>query len=395
MERYTLIVLAVLILSLGYFIASTNASKRNAFEHTIDSFEARTLEDMATSGARIVINKLSKDPQWRDDDYRMQFTGTQVDVEITDYRQLATLNQGEVLVTSTASLTTPGTERQKHATTKVTMITETVFTNNAWVIDDLGATNLANGVHIIGNFHTNHNLNIAHSPEFDGNITVTGNINIDTSSPAYPNVGYHDLIDVIEDFSDLTDPAVYTRKLVGDHTLEFNGDGTVSIDGIVWSVNDGTILYATGDLTVSGQVDRNVTLYSEGSIYIPNDIRYTDKTSDMLTMICEDDLLIRAIRDSTIVINANMFTGGANGVRLMTDRNHDWSATHMAYFEIFGSLVQMSLQPLHLHRSDIPFGTSSASDARFSWIIDYDERLDNQPPAGMPQHLRIISWQDL
>jgi hypothetical protein len=223
MERYTLIVLAVLILSLGYFIASTNASKRNAFEHTIDSFEARTLEDMATSGARIVINKLSKDPQWRDDDYRMQFTGTQVDVEITDYRQLATLNQGEVLVTSTASLTTPGTERQKHATTKVTMITETVFTNNAWVIDDLGATNLANGVHIIGNFHTNHNLNIAHSPEFDGNITVTGNINIDTSSPAYPTWVTMTSSTLSKTSPISPTPAVYTRKLVGDHTLEFNG----------------------------------------------------------------------------------------------------------------------------------------------------------------------------
>ena len=395
MGRYTLIILAALALTLGYFIVSTNNSKRRAFEHTIDTFEAKTLEDMAVSGARVALNRLAKDTEWRTQQFSLRLDNTDVLVEVLDATVDTTIAPGEVLLRSTASIEDNETKQMKRAITEVTVQVGTIFSDNAWVIDDLGNTNLANGVNIRGGFHTNNNLNIVRNPIFGGPITATGNVIYGHGNTTTYNVGYHDAVEVEQDFSDLMTPSANGFRLVGDSEIVFNGDGTMSVNGIRRTVRDGYIFYSTSPITVSGNVDCNVTIYTKDELYIPNDILYKDYSDDMLTLIAEGDLLLRAKRDSTLTIRANMYTHGDNGVVFMTDRNNPWSVTHKSHFDIFGSLVQFSLQPIHAHRHDQPFGTSSNSDKQFDWYLAHDERLKNTVPPGMPSQFRITNWRDI
>ncbi len=84
-------------------------------------------------------------------------------------------------------------------------------------------------------------------------------------------------------------------------------DGT-KVDSISLSDTGNTVIYSNKFIRVKGQLDGRLSICSNSSIYIDNDITYEDKSNDLLGLIAQNDVIIAKDNHGDLYLDACVFT---------------------------------------------------------------------------------------
>jgi len=285
-------------------------------------------------------------------------------------------------------------------------------------------TNTENGVYWIGGdtvwgpIHSNGVLKTHDNPVFYGKVTAKTGINPKPTAPgsnAEFYGGYEIGVDVTlpTDMSPLIAAAAVdnggtpgsggdpwnTGSMYNDEmTFEFLASGDVvrtnmdtgTIDTVeIATIAPSGVLYVTEDVHVFGVLDGQVSVYSEGTIYLEDDITYADdpltnpNSDDILGLISNEDVLIADNpanwTDITIQATIMAVNGGFTA-------DHYSTRPVSGAIYLTGSVVQDKRGPVGTFTTGITHG--------FSKRYYYDPRLQSMAAPHYPtvRELHLVSW---
>ncbi|HOV98686.1 MAG TPA: hypothetical protein PK595_03830 [Bacteroidota bacterium] len=192
---------------------------------------------------------------------------------------------------------------------------ENKFSQLGWMTVTEG-TNIwfATGDTLYGKVHSNGDIRVNGKPVFKDRVTTSGNLVFQNYKPGDSNAvftkGYETHVpkkDFPNDLSRLwtnrtnsdTNSVLYVDLIPGAssnnngyaiiRTGSFNG---AIIDTISLSDTGNSVIYSRNFIHVRGQLDGRLSICSNSSIYIDNDITYENKTNDLLGLIAQNDVII-------------------------------------------------------------------------------------------------------
>lgn len=191
----------------------------------------------------------------------------------------------------------------------------------------------------------------------------------------------------------------YNDKCLYDSELElkFLNDGTVirTVNGTtdtvaVSDIAPTGVLGCSEDIHVSGVLNGEVTIYSEGDIWIDDDITYADNpignpnSDDLLGLIASENVWItdNPANSNDINIHGSVFAGES-----FKAQNHNGRGIS-GTLNLIGSIAQATPGPV----GQSGFGGGMAHG--FSKNYYYDPRLQTKSPPYFPGlgELKLVSW---
>jgi hypothetical protein len=207
-----------------------------------------------------------------------------------------------------------------------------------------------------------------------------------------------------------------------DVEIQFNSDGTATVryfDEFGNSMTDTLsttrlTLFSTRQVTkLEGDIKGSVTVSAQDDIYITGDLKYVDKSKDILGIIAEKNILIVTDKDTykDLEINASLMAlgkpdpldpnlridgyFGVKGlqVQLVSDLNETEHGIFRGFLTIFGGQI-------YHQRAYVGRGLNSTTGIpRFGYkpAYIYDPKLRRVAPPNFPvfNRLRIVSVKDM
>ena len=415
----TLLCLTLLsVISMGFIGISLNQS-RISFNH----HQRTQLFYLAKSGISRAMYELAKNPEWKQDaPETISVAGNNALVQITVTPASGnTTNTYKVwAVTSTARMGTVSRTITANLETE-TFARYAMFTDHVgWFFDDENSPEIYSGP-----IHSNRFFQFYGHPKFKSPVT-SSNINDLFYNPKTgqykqwgeetmdPSKFYHYVTSYVNDKPEAEDgintfyfAGAQPPKILPDNVNDQKENSNIAIQGnaiinflpsgemkivtgegvFIKSCKDIT-LYATGSIQVEGTLKGNVSLVSEDSIFIMDNIVYKDKTLDTLALVAKNHIALYTedtdIRD--IEIDAMMFSLNA-GFYVF---NYD-TGKPRGTLKIFGGLVQ---------KWQYETGIYSLNQKKlitgYNKNMVFDPRFLNKPPDNVPTtgNVRIKSLQD-
>lgn len=275
------------------------------------------------------------------------------------------------------------------------------------------------GDSIEGSTQTNSHFHIKGNPTFKGQVESSDDFitffnngyYIDSSSPSNPPLDVPDFqqgiilgvepIDMPSKALDLRTAAVQGGlRLSGPTTVVLNCDGTMNVTNANQNWNNqnmtlptnGALFVEGGNLTVSGNLNGQLTMGTNRNVVIANNITYCDDpkvnplSDDMLGIIAEKDVVISKNAPNNVQVYASIM---ALGNSFMVE--NWWQAPPKGTLTTYGGIIQ---------RERGPVGTFSGSTGQklsgYTKDYHYDTRLVNSPPPFYPTTGDYISlsWKE-
>jgi Tfp pilus assembly protein PilX len=224
---------------------------------------------------------LSADQAYRDGYYRLQII-------------LPTLSNPEVKIISTGwSAQSPSIRR----TVKVSVF-KRQFSQSVSLMGQMNSPNnggpvsWGDGEQIHGPFHTNGDLNTTGSPHFYDKVSYVGNYTKSGSGPIFDVAGQPEHTTILAFPITNSQLALWGQTSYGG--LTYTGSTCILLNGSTLKIRNGNtlynsvpiptsqVIYVTGDLWISGQLDGRLTIVANGNIYIvgkdPTNFTYSSAT---------------------------------------------------------------------------------------------------------------------
>ncbi len=281
-----------------------------------------------------------------------------------------------------------------------------------WFTNSEGSVYWITGDSVWGPIHTNSILRTSGSPVFYGKVTTYQGI---SPSPTrwYNQAKYYGgweigiRVDIPTDMTHLIQAAttgngpapINTKSLYDTQTLfEFQYDGsvvrTVGSDPpdtvAVADIAPTGVIYSTADFRVKGVLDGQVTMYSEGDIWIDDDIVYANDpltnpgSDDFLGLVSYNDILVTDNIPNNSDVNIQACLMAIDGS--FTAQNYSTRPV-AGHLTVTGSIVQ---------RDRGPVGTFGwwGINSGFSKRYKFDSRCATQSPPSYPfvRALSLVSW---
>jgi len=265
-----------------------------------------------------------------------------------------------------------------------------------------------------GKTHTNGIFHIAGSPQFRGPVSSASSYMV-----ANPSTHVHDIsgwpagsnnptfhegltlgippIDLPNDTGDLREAAQRGGlDLVGDYQIEFGrsgaGAGSVSyrpssggswVDVSVSSLSSG-VIHVTGNASLSGTLDGEVTLGVSRTLDIVDDVLYADAhpstgrpnpgCNDILGIVAGENVIVKDLPTTrgNLVLDATVMALNTS----FKAENHN-SGTPRGTLHIWGGLIQE-------RRGQVGYSVQGTLVNGYSKDYNYDQRVSIQPPPEFP-----------
>ena len=313
------------------------------------------------------------------------------------------------------------------------------FASYAYATNTEGAIWFITGDHIDGPLYTNDFLHISGNPVFDGVVkSAKSSINYYNGGPPNDNPDFKQgiqlgapLLDISKIFDppsritpiiNAAGPAGTKTSFIGDATIEFLSNGTMKVTNAYLNTTLGNppgtavtmslplteAIYVNGNATVSGVVDGKVTIATENSIYLPNNVTYAypsnpldvfnqgfDVTTlnDSLGLIARNDVVITKpynSGDKDITIHASVLAtqpDPGHGLKGSFRAQDYASRTLGGKINLFGGITQYERGPV---------GTFSGASpvTGFTKNYKYNTELLNHPPPHTPySSFKLNQWK--
>jgi hypothetical protein len=273
--------------------------------------------------------------------------------------------------------------------------------------------------HLNGPTHTNSHFNIAGNPVFESEVRSVddylryynngNNINSAalTNSP-YDIPDFQQGVNFGAESINMPSQALSLRSaaatgglyLRGNTTVVLNGNGTMNVTNskkgwynrnMALPANGALFVYS-GNLTVSGTVNGNLTVGASGDVVIPNNILYADDprvnpaSDDTLGIISERDIVIDDAAPTNIEIDAC-----AMALNTSFMMENWWVGPAKGTLTVYGGIIQDERGPVGTFN-----GTTGQKVSGYSKNYSYDSRLLGSPPPFMPTtgDYVTLSWEE-
>lgn len=265
--------------------------------------------------------------------------------------------------------------------------------------------------HLAGPVHTNDQFNIAGSPVFDGEVTsAAATINYRNPPPTGGNNPQFNA-GLSLGVAAITMP-VSAAKLrtaaasadgtwyVGNTTIVLQNNGTMLVTNPVAGLtnavtslpSNGALFVNGGNLTVSGQLNGQVTLGTSEDVLLVNHVMYANdpeadpNSDDMLGLVAEKNVVI-----STAAPNDLHIRGSIMALTTSFTVENWWTGSPRGTLDIFGGIIQD-------RRGPVGTFNSSSGNLLSGYAKDYryDTRLLNMTPPFFPTtgQFEELYWEE-
>ncbi len=183
-------------------------------------------------------------------------------------------------------------------------------------------------------------------------------------------------------------------------TFDFQSDGSIirtvgtdppdtvaSLSGIAPT----GVIYCSQNVHVKGVFNGQATIYSEGNVYIENDIVYADdpltnpNSDDLLGLVAANDVIVSDNYANNHDLNVQACVLAVNGSFMAQNYS---SRPISGVLRFTGSIVQDNRGPVG------QFGWGGSIIHGYSKRYRFDDRLSTMSPPHFPyvQYLRLVSW---
>lgn len=414
---YMVLGFSLIFTVIGYNFTSLT---RRAVANEVNYYYETMAHDITVSGANLAGNKIFFDQTWKTGYNNLAFNGGTINVNVT-----STSNKIKVVSVG---------EYGNAKDTVIFWLQPSAFSKFAYYMNIFpGDLFFYTGDTISGPFHTQKQLRVKGSPVFWGKASAKlGLVEVKDNPKTNPifNGGFEGGIDIPYEWDpNVSKAAAYDNGMVFanpsggkiDVKLVFNADATVTYKtstngGSTWTADstkdlatlapNGVIFIDKGNVYLQGTVNGKYTVVCDqssgsgtGNVYLENDIVYHNSLSydptthlynvngsDMLGIVCSNNIVIKnnAANSSNINIHAAMFS--YKGGLTIEDPNHFPAAGSL---RIVGSLSEYQSQTTGiLSGSSIIHG--------YSEKIYFDERFKDDSPPYYPTtgKMEIVSWYE-
>jgi hypothetical protein len=393
---------AILLLAIGFLASvgvatlSLNGARTDASGTYVAAYEAHVSRDCARTGALLALRHLMEDDGWRDGYSDAPLGSGTFDVVVDDVNSDGSLNYNEIRVRAQGSY--DGTDE-----TVVAMLERRAFSHYAYFTDYEPQIWFITGDTIQGPVHTNGQFHIWGGPVFEGHVTTVASDYATWNDYHFPDFkeGIEYNVPPIELPVDLSVPEAAAQQ--GGHTFYEDVSLNFTADGMVeWSTDNASgswalssfngAIYVDGgyDVTVEGTIDGQVTVATEGSIWINGDFVYKD---DPITHPESDDFAgLVAWNDIWVVDNAANQDGCNIHASLMavegsfSAENYDQGSPR-GILNLVGGVIQKQRGPVGTFNR---YGVTTGYQKKYV----YDERLLTEAPPAFPVIDRpvLVAW---
>lgn len=400
---------AAIILVLGFssimMIIGLNMNRfsNSAFDNSTSHYEIGVAKIIAKSGINLAASNLSRNSSWLPTGSPYSYMGSNnLEISVKD-------SIGTKTVTST------GTYNNKSQLVEI-KITMANFSEYAYFSNIEGNIWWTGTDSVFGPFHTNDNVQVQGHPYFAGPSTSHGGIVKYYTSEASdkpliigkytPGITIDIPTDGITNLSTNASGGGYVFSGHAQVFLEFAGDSIkykfnsadpyTTVLGTDLAPN-GIIYVDNGNLRVQGTVKGKWSIGSNQSVYLDDDVIYSDipdpmdkndSSSDLLGILSKNDVIItdNAANNSIINIHAAIYCeeGG------FTSENHD-SRAISGSINLIGGITQE--QRGIVGKFNVSGGIKTITNG-FNKNYKYDSRLQRMVPPYFPSTntFKIISW---
>ncbi len=265
--------------------------------------------------------------------------------------------------------------------------------------------------HLQGPVHSNDRFNISGSPVFDGPVSSSaGSINYRNPPPTggnNPRFNGGLALDAatvqlplsatpLRVAASSAEGAWYT----GNTTLVFQSDGTMLVTNPVrgW-VNrpqptppNGAIFVNSGNATVSGTVNGQVTVGTSRDVIIANNLRYADnprvhpQSDDVLGLMAEQNVVVSQSAPANVTLEASVMALNTS----FTVENW-WQGPPKGTLTVHGGIIQKQRGPVGSFN-----GSTGQQVSGYAKDYSYDARLSNLSPPFYPTTgaYEGVLWQE-
>lgn len=222
---------------------------------------------------------------------------------------------------------------------------ENKFSQLGWMTVTEGKNiSFLTGDTLYGKVHSNGNISVNGNPVFLDRVTTSGTIQTTPGSKPVYKKGYETHVPTKDFPSDLsrlwtnksnsdTNSVLYVDLIPGANGNN-NGTAVIRTGSFAGTViqtislqdSGNTVIYSRNIIHVKGQVDGWLSICSNSSIYIDDDITYENKTNDLLGLIAQYNVVIADVpaNNNNLYLDACIFTlKGGFGAENVTTRGDD------------------------------------------------------------------------
>ncbi len=406
--KAALIVVIGFSIILGFVVRSLSVVSTRAQGNMSTYAASAESHNLAITGANVGLSRLYQDTLWRGTEtqslsgsFNGSFTYTIFDGA-----------DGRPILRSVSYVRAPNEILQDTVRVAFGSNATQSFTLFAWMTNIEGGINFITGDTIWGRIHTNDKFTINGSPCFVGKVTTVKGFNYapgtGTNFAIFKN-GYETGVAPITfptDLSKMTAAATAGgRMYAGNVTVRLNGGTSSAGDGYALVYSGGTlvdsininsagfngVIGSSGQVSVSGQLDGKLSIFSTTQIYITDDILYENRSStsnDILGLVSENNVTVadNAANGTDVYIDGSVFCrNGSFGAE-----NYG-SGSPRGHLYLNGSIVQNKRGAV---------GTFSGSTVKTGYLkaYRYDDRLADPAfrppfyPGFMSVAYPISSW---
>lgn len=416
MGRFTIILVVGFAIIAGGLKLNHGRLSRQAQEISTERYLEQTARNITTSGVNLCLQQISQNFNWRSGFNNLALNGGSVSCNIVDSSVDSNLTLNQLRITAT------GTYAGK-STTAVVLMAKSAFSEFAYFTNVEPLIYFITGDTLKGPIHTNGQFHISGDPVFYGLVSSVASSWYGSGHPQFKggtNFGCPN-IQLPTDLSILEGQAQNGgTSFQGNVNLEFLNNGTFNWEVFhtetqtvkikdKWVTITNTVIDSSGnvdiaatngviatengaDVHVKGILDGQVTVLSEGNIWIEDDIVYkqnplTDYTADdLLGLISKNNIYVadNAANQNNCIINATLMALNTS----FSVQNYN-TGTLRGTLTIVGGIVQNQRGPV---------GTMRGGIIKTGYLKKYiyDQRFLTQAPPNYPVFSRtsVISWYE-
>lgn len=386
------------VASIGVAVLGLNGARNDAANTYVEAYEGHVARDCARTGTHLALRNLMEDAGWRDGFSGKELSNGRFDVVVDDTSSDPTLNYNEIRITAEGSFADIDE-------TIVAMLERRAFSHYAYFTDFEPQIWFITGDSIQGPVHTNGRFHIWGGPVFQGHVSTVASDYATWRDYHFPEFqeGIEYDVPPIELPVDLAVPEAAAQQgghtFYEDVTLVFTEDGMVE-----WTTGEGSgswpissfngVIYVDGgyDVRVEGVVDGQVTVATEGSIWIDGDFVYKSdprqepSSDDYAGLVAWQDVWVtdNAPNRNNCEIDASvMAVQGSFGAE-----NYD-SGSPRGTLNILGGVIQNS-------RGAVGTFNRGGIQTGYQKKYVYDERLLTEAPPAFPVIDRpvLVAWTE-
>ncbi len=383
MGRAIIILLTGFIMILSGYRGNMRDSATISAAGAYEFYSEKQTKLVAESGARVALTKLALEPEWRDELLDVAIAGGTADIRAIDRADIGAdvvqvhavgeFNGSEDSINVVFSVIEPSERFSRYS----------YFSNREDNIWFYSADTLS------GPVHSNDQFNMTGAPVFYGlvsSVSSTYNTLGWTSPNFYGGTDFgRSSIDLSPDFTALWDAAFDGGHFVLNNTLylRFQNDGTYQFkvgSGGSWqsqSIPANGVIASNRNIYVEGTINGKVTVATTKSVYVTNDIIYSDDpianpdSEDVLGLVAFENVIVQDNSDNRdqVRIHATIL------VRDGSFRAENIDFTPSTRLELLGGIVQEVRGPV---------GMLGSPPSGFKKFYQYDDRLEYIYPPFYP-----------